>query len=94
MKTVAVVTSIDDETIVSEAIYVDGKLYNAFNRVSPYSIWQASVPGDPIVYRHFDVEHRYDEDTWPERLKSTTCESTPSPIHTRGMPVAVSTGDG
>lgn len=68
MKTVAVVTSIDDETIVSEAIYVDGNLYNAFPRVSAYSIWQASAPGDPIVYRHFDVDHRYDEDAWPDTL--------------------------
>ena len=68
MKTVSVVTSIDDESIASEAIYVDGNLYNAFPRVSPYSIWQASVPGDPIVYRHFDVDHRYGEDDWPQTL--------------------------
>ncbi len=68
MKTVAVVSSRDIEDVFSEAIYIDGKFWNSFQTVSARDIWVASQPGDPIVYRHFDVEHAYGVDTWPDTL--------------------------
>ena len=66
MKTVAVVSSRDIAHVFSEAIYLDGKFWNSFQVVSARDIWDASAGS--LVYRHFDVEHAYGVDTWPDTL--------------------------